>query len=297
MENENKPIPENTKKQNNKLSLSIKILLIILIILVLLSLGILLIRLGDLLPNNTDIFFIEPKEGDVEFSDEKEIWDLDTKIDIFSISKENEDGQIIVESSDGSKVIAPGMEGTYRFQINNKGNIAVDAKTQLDISFIVENLEFENLPIEVKFSNYKGENLNGGGWIIVDKFNQCVDELVIGKNSYVYYQLDWRWAFELGNDEFDTLLGNLSVNSVVKMTVGIQATATQSDDYDAEGGLVSGIDAGRTGGSIVPVPYILLNLLILIIIAVLITLESLKRKKQSEEIQNIVDETKVDEVL
>ena len=31
--------------------------------------------------------------------------------------------------------------------------------------------------------------------------------------------------------------------------------------------------------------------------AVLITLESLKRKKQSEEIQNIVDETKVDEVL
>ena len=297
MENKNKPIPENPKKQNNKLSLSIKILLIILIILVLLSLGILLIRLGDLLPNNTDIFFIEPKIADTELSDDRKVWELDTKVDIFKIEEKNEKGEFSVISKEGNKVIAPGMEGTYRFQIKNLGNVAVNLKTVFNVEFIVENLKYDTLPIEVKFTNYKGQNLSEDGWMNVKEFIECVDELTIGRNSYVFYDIDWRWAFESGNDEFDTLLGNLSVNSVVKMTVGIQATATQSDDYDAEGGLVSGIDAGRTGGSLVPVPYILLNLLILIIIAVLITLESLKRKKQSEEIQNIVDETKVDEVL
>lgn len=282
------------QEKKNKLNITIKVLIIVLIILVLLSLGILLIRLGDFLPNNTDIFFIEPKEGDVELSDGKEIWDLNTQIDIFSISDKNEDGQVTVESVDGSKIIAPGMEGTYRFQIKNKGNIAVDTKTILNVNFIVEDFEYDTLPIEVKFTNYKGQILSDEAWISVDKFKECIDELTIGKNCYVYYQLDWRWKFESGNDELDTFLGNLSCDSIVKMTVSIQATATQSDNYNDKGGLESGIDAGRTGGSLVPAPYILLNLLILIIIAILITLETIKRKKQSEDIQNIVDETKID---
>jgi len=281
----------NQNKSSNKLNLSIKILLIILIILVLLSLGILLVRLGDFLPNNTDIFFIEPKEGNVEFSDDKEIWNLDTQIDIFSISKTNEKGELIVESQDGDKVIAPGMEGTYKFQIKNKGNIAVDTQVKLDISFIAENLEYETLPIEVKFTNYRGENLTGTDWISIADFTECIDELVVGKNSYIYYQIDWRWQFESGNDEFDTLLGNLSVDSEVKMTVGIQATASQSDNYNATGGLSSGAEAPRTGGSLVPVPYIVLNLIILIILGVLITLEVYRRKQKSEAVQQVVEET------
>lgn len=287
---------QTQNNKNNKLNITIKVLIIVLIILVLFSLGILLVRLGDFLPNNTDIFFIEPKEGDVEFSDDKEIWDLNTQIDIFSITDKNEDGKVTVESIDGNKVIAPGTEGTYRFQIKNKGNIAVDTETKLSVDFIADGFEYDTLPIEVKFTNYKGEILSDEAWISIDKFEECIDELTIGRNSYVYYQFDWRWKFESGDDELDTYLGNLSCDSVVKMTVGIQATATQSENYDAEGGLKSGDGVPRVGGSLVPVPYIVLNLIILIILAILITLEISKRKQQSEQIKNVVEET-TDQVL
>ena len=130
----------------------------------------------------------------------------------------------------------------------------------------------------------------------VNEFIECVDELTIGRNSYVFYDIDWRWAYESGNDELDTILGNLSTDSVVELKVKIMSTATQSENYDAEGGLKSGDDVPRVGGSLVPVPYIVLNLIILIILAILITLEISKRKQQSEQIKNVVEET-TDQVL
>lgn len=284
---------QNKKTKKNKLGLVIKILLIVLLLLVLLSLGILLARLTDFLPNNRDIIFIEPKEPDVEFSDDLVIWDTDTEIDIFRISDINDSGEITVESSDGSKIIAPGMEGSYRFYVKNLGNIAVDLTTQLDIHIDEERIDFDydKLPIEVRFTNYQGKCLTGEDWISVSEFVKCIDELTIGKNSYIYYDLDWRWVFVTGNDELDTFLGNLSAKSDLDLTVSIMASAVQSDEYDALGGLPSGLDDPITGGDFNPVPYIMLNVIILLIIIVLIILEIIKRKKKSKEIEEFIENT------
>ena len=184
------------------------------------------------------------------------------------------------------------MEGSYRFYVKNLGNIALDAKTILDVKFIAENLDYdyETLPIEIRFLNYRGESLTGSDWVSVDEFEKCIDELTIGKNRYIYYTVEWRWLFETGNDELDTLLGNLSADSNVELTVSIVSSATKSEEYDAEGGLSSGLDDPRTGGDLVPVPYIVLNLLILLIIIALIILEIIKRKKKSEEIERIIEQ-------
>ena len=138
MNNTNTPTQNN---KSNKLNITIKVLIIVLIILVLLSLGILLVRLGDFLPNNTDIFFIEPKIADTELSDDGKVWELDTKVDIFKVEEKNEKGEFSVISKDGNKVIAPGMEGNYSFQIKNLGNVAVNLKTVFNVEFIVENLK------------------------------------------------------------------------------------------------------------------------------------------------------------
>lgn len=299
-ENENKPQVEEAvedsdneeEKKKNKLGLIIKILVIILLLLLLLSLGILLIRIADFLPNDRDIIFIEPKLPDVEVSDDEVIWETNKDINIFRTKEVNESGQVVVESINGDKIIAPGMEGSYRFYIKNKGNIALDSKTVLGVEFIAENLDYDysKLPIEIRFVNYQGKDLTGKGWVSVDEVDTCIDELTLGKNRYVYYTLEWRWLFETGDDAFDTLLGNLSVDSKVELTVNIAVSATQSADYDADGGLDSGLDDPRTGGDLVPAPYIALNILILLIIIALIILEIIKRKKKSKELEENLSE-------
>ena len=299
-ENENKPQVEEPvedsdneeEKKKNKLGLIIKILVIILLLLLLLSLGILLIRIADFLPNDRDIIFIEPKLPDVEVSDDEVIWETNKEVNIFRTKEVNESGQVVVESSNGDKIIAPGMEGSYRFYIKNKGNIALNSKTVLGVEFIAENLDYDysKLPIEIRFVNYQGKDLTGKGWVSVDEVDTCIDELTLGKNRYAYYTLEWRWLFETGDDDFDTLLGDLSVDSKVELTVNIAVSATQAADYDADGGLDSGLDDPRTGGDLVPAPYIALNILILLIIIALIILEIIKRKKQSKELEENLSE-------
>ena len=185
------------------------------------------------------------------------------------------------------------MEGSYRFYIKNKGNIALDSKMVLGVDFIAENLDYDysKLPIEIRFINYQGKDLTGKGWVSVDEVDTCIDELTLGKNRYAYYTLEWRWLFDAGDDAFDTLLGDLSVDSKVELTVNIAVSATQSADYDADGGLDSGLDDPRTGGDLVPAPYIALNVLILLIIIALIILEIIKRKKKSKELEENLSET------
>lgn len=271
-------------RRSDKSIVIVKSLVVTLLLLVIFSASILVIRIGKVLPNNVDIFFIEPKIGNVEFSDDEQIWGMDTQISIFETSYSDENGNVVVKSNGGNNVIAPGLEGSYEFQIKNLGNIAVDAETEVNIGVEIHSLDYTNLPIEFRFIDYQGNNLLGDGWVSADKIGDCVSNFTVGNNSYIYYILDWRWAFESGKDEFDTLLGNFTIDSMIKLTVNIAAKAIQSENIDAKGGLPLSDDDPRNGGDIVPMPYIMLNLLILIINIVLIKRYIEKRKKKSEEI-------------
>ena len=64
-------------------------------------------------------------------------------------------------------------------------------------------------------------------------------ELSVGnKMRYIF---SWEWPYESGDDEFDTMLGNLAVDEDVTLTVEIN-TVAMADEY-ADGGFKTGDDA------------------------------------------------------
>lgn len=287
----------NNSSFSNKMKFVVKGLLIALIILFLLSLVVLIIRIGNFLPNGTDILFIEPKDPEFVMEDDKQVWGGETDIEIFSISSTNGAGEVTVLSGTGDSIIAPGMDGYYKFSFKNIGNIAIDYECNIKASFEGKGIEFieEELPFNIRLKDYNGNYVigNDNEWESVSKLVEYYDEQTVGKNCYVYYELEWRWAFESGNDELDTLLGNMSAESDIKLIVSISVDAVQSANLDAEGGLGFSTEDPRTGGNIVPVPYILLNLLILIILASLIYIKIMKDKKvkAAETVAETVENT------
>lgn len=266
----------NDKK--NGLSL-ISVAIVALCVLLLLSMGYLVVRLAVSLPHTDDTFVIKDEFDTVEVADDKVIWSENSDVTIFKTSEVNENGDVVVESNNGDKIIAPGMEGNYRFEIKNLGKFAVDTTTLVSAKLTVNDEVFENAPIEVRFTNYKGESVTEGGWINVNELTEFYDELTIAKRSYVYFNLDWRWVYEGSNDELDTLLGNLSVDNDVKFTVSIVASATRSGDKNATGGIPIG-EVSLENGLLDITPFIVFNVIIVLIIVTISIREYYKRKKE-----------------
>ncbi len=277
----------NSNEVKDKKTYIIKILLILLIILFILSLLILVIRIGNFLPNGTDIIFIEPKEAEFIGEDDKAVWNEEAKIEIFTINSINGEGKMTVCSGRGDNIIAPGMEGYYKFSFKNLGNIAIDYSCSIIASFEGYNIDFneKDIPFKIRLKDYQNNYIIGdeNTWESIDKLINYQDIKTIGKNCYVYYELEWAWPFESGNDEFDTLLGNMSSKSEIEFTIDISVNAVQSEKLNASGGLKYSNNNPRTGGNIVPAPYIILNLWILIILIALIVLEKRKKDKEKNE--------------
>ena len=282
---------KNTKKKTSKLAWACRILAVLLLLLVFLSGSILTIRLGDFLPNDTNIIFLIPKEPGAESADPNNVWETDTDVNIFSAYSINDEGVITVQSSNDDNVVAPGTSGYYRFDLKNTGNVALDFTCLLTTNVEIKGAEFDELPILIRLRDYKGNYLIGSKdkWECFDKASMEEHAMTIGKGSYVYYELEWRWAFESENsnsDEFDTSIGNISADKGVFLTININTTATQSDEADVLGGIISNDDI-KTGGDIDVIPYVVLNVVIfLIIIALIIISLLLKKKKVVEEVKN-----------
>ena len=280
-----------TTKKTSKLAWACRILAVLLLLLVFLSGSILTVRLGDFLPNNTNIIFLIPKEPGAESSDPNKVWETDTDVNIFSAYSINDEGVITVQSSNDDNVVAPGTSGYYRFDLKNTGNVALDFTCLLTTNVEIKGAEFDELPILIRLRDYKGNYLIGSKdkWECFDKASMEEHAMTIGKGSYVYYELEWRWAFESENsnsDEFDTFIGNVSADKGVFLTININTTATQSDEADVLGGIISNDDI-KTGGDIDIIPYVILNIVIfLIIIALIIISLLLKKKKVVEEDKN-----------
>lgn len=271
----------NMNDKKNGFSL-ISVAIVVLCVLLLLSMGYLVVRLAVSLPHTDDTFVIKDEFDTVEVADDKVIWSEDSEITIFRTSEVDENGNVVVESNSGDKIIAPGMEGNYRFEIKNLGKFAVDTTTIVSTKLTVNDKVFDDVPIEVRFTNYKGESVTEGGWINVNNLTEFYDELTIAKRSYVYFNLDWRWVYEGGNDELDTILGDLSASNDVKFTVSIVASATRCGDKDASGGIPIG-EVSLENGLLNIAPFIAFNVIIVLIIVALSIREYYNRKKESSK--------------
>ena len=276
---------QNEKKSNS----FINILIIFFVVLFLLSMALLVTRLNISLPFTDDTFVVNPEFDSVEYGDDETLWDLDTSITIFKYHEVDENGNIVVESIDGENVIAPGMEGDYVFEVRNLGKFAVDINVTVYAELTVNGEKFDNTPIEIQFTDYLGES-NNNGWHKVSDLSDHHDSLTIGKKSYVYYTLDWRWLFD-GDNELDTILGDLSVNNDVEFTINIVASATRSADKNSEGGLPLNQNIVEPGLLDIR-PFIAFNVIIFLIIVILLICADYKRRKKEEKYKKVSSKNK-----
>ena len=183
-----------------------------------------------------------PKNPDFEAGDDKTVWGTNTRVEIFSVSYVNGEQIITVKSDNGDKVIAPGTENSYTFKLKNTGDVALDYTAEIDAYFIPADIE---IPITTRLNRYDGKWVVGGKdeYANVPVLDAAEDNGTLGVGKYTYYTLDWMWPFESGDDELDTMLGNLATEQELIFTIVIKTTATESDNpYDD-----SGIEPPYTG--------------------------------------------------
>lgn len=183
-----------------------------------------------------------PKNPGFEASDDKTVWSTNTQVEIFKISYENGEQIITVKSDNGDKVIAPGTQNSYTFKLKNTGNVALDYTVEIDAYFTPADIV---IPITGRLNRYDGTWVVGGRdeYAAVPVLDAAEDKGTLGAGKYTYYTLDWLWPFESGDDELDTLLGNLAAEQDLTFTIVIKTTATESSNpYDD-----SGITPPQTG--------------------------------------------------
>ncbi|MBQ9085461.1 MAG: hypothetical protein IJY24_07405 [Clostridia bacterium] len=221
----------------------------IVFILLLMTLGLVALRVGNTLPENTDILFIVGKDPSFDINDsEGKEWQSGTKVNIFS-SEYGDDGEqkTTVVSQDGTKVIAPGVKTEYKFGMYNNGNMAVIYETDIDFSFTLngEKTSEYTFPLKVRLKTDSGKYLLGGDdeWMEVDEAKIEHHISTLGANCYEGFVFELMWEFEGGNDELDTMYGNASE---VSLTLGINTYAEEHLDPAATGGTVIDPEAGET---------------------------------------------------
>lgn len=262
----------------------IMLLVNIVLFLLLMLLGIVALKVGNYLPEGTDIIFIVGKDPSVEVSDEEGKWQSGKNVNIFKANYVNGEGKTTVVSQDGTKLIAPGTESTYKFTMYNNGNMAVVYETDLDFVLTIGGNEQDeyDFPLKVRLHTENGDYLIGGEteWESVDGATLTKYVRVLGARSYETFILELFWEFDGGNDALDTMYGDLSVEKGVSLTLGINTYAEEHIDPAATGGTRVDInEKGEHGGALRLLWIILLILIAAILIFYVSWLLGMRLKK------------------
>lgn len=210
--------------------------------------------------------------------DDDRVWTTNSKFEVFSISDENGEKKITVQSSDEDKVIAPGTEFSYVFKIKNTGNVALDNEVQVNAYITPDDVI---IPITGRLSRYDGKWIAGDreNYAEVDELDLAADVTTIGAGKYAYYVLDWKWPFESGDDELDTMLGDMSITQEITFTLEVTTYSVESPDPGADGG----IGAPQTGDTSNLVLWLAVAIGALFILLILFFIDRKDRNKEEVE--------------
>lgn len=189
------------------------------------------------------------------------IWRTDTRVQIFRVAYENEEQQITVAGSDGSRVIAPGTANDYTFALYNNINDFVDYKLIVDTE--VEGLDdITKLPVEMRIKGINGWVIGDDTtWVPAHEVQQVEDVGVSPYRVSALYTLEWRWPFEhdvdgdgdiTDGDALDTWLGNQAED--ITFTINLKTIAVYHYDDDDEGDIEIDGPTGEGGGTEGTVP-------------------------------------------
>ena len=154
------------------------------------------------------------------------------------------DGEITVKSDFGDKVVAPGTENSYNLYVRNVGKVPISYILEAESRITVDvNGQQTEIPIEASFYTPRSSYLLGGEESLenLGKLDGVKDSSGLSPKHQAKYTLCWSWPFD-GDDEFDTLLGNLAAEGE-ELTVKVTFNVTAAYDPNAGGG------SPITGGS------------------------------------------------
>ncbi len=151
------------------------------------------------------------------------VYRSETQVEIFRLNYSGQGG-VTVHSADTDKVLAPGTENQYRFTVKNTGNVPLDY--DMKIEAWVSGTD-QKLPIRASVWDYQNRYLLGSpdNKENIEKLDGVSDKAKLSAHRYGTYTIGWEWPFEQGNDEFDTMLGNMAVDTDIALTVKITTTA------------------------------------------------------------------------
>ena len=251
---------EEYKREQRSVYVRIMLMVNIVFILLLVTLGVIALRVNNVLPEDQDIFFVVGKNPSFELSDgEGKKWNNETNVNIFKSDYTNGEGKTTIISQNGDKVIAPGSTSSYKFAMYNNGNMAVMYETDVDFSLIIKGAENKDIvfPLKVRLYTDSGKYLVGSEteWANINDIKVDAYLSQLGASSYESFTLEVKWDYESGNDELDTLLGNMSAehgnnnseDKGIAVNLSINTYAEEHVDPTAKGG--TPIDA-ETGGEV-----------------------------------------------
>ena len=154
------------------------------------------------------------------------------------------DGEITVKSDFGDKVVAPGTENSYDLYVRNVGKVPISYILEAESRITVDvNGQQTEIPIEASFYTPRSSYLLGGEESLenLGKLDGVKDSSGLSPKHQAKYTLCWSWPFD-GDDEFDTLLGNLAAEGE-ELTVKVAFNVTAAYNPNAGGG------SPITGGS------------------------------------------------
>ena len=147
------------------------------------------------------------------------------------------DGEITVKSDFGDKVVAPGTENSYNLYVRNVGKVPISYILEAESRITVDvNGQQTEIPIEASFYTPRSSYLLGGEESLenLGKLDGVKDSSGLSPEHQAKYTLCWSWPFD-GDDEFDTLLGNLAAEGE-ELTVKVAFHVTAAYDPNAGGG-------------------------------------------------------------
>ena len=200
----------------------------------------------------------------------------DVELPMFSIQYTDANGEVIIQSSNDDKILAPGAKSTYTILLRNADEYALDYELAPKVVFSTR----YQIPIKVKMRVANGEYILGSAeeWATLQDLRELSNTGTLAKAEAVEYTFEWMWPYESGNDDFDTELGNQERNVGVEVAFVFHSVANTT--LDANGGWEGHPDMGKNVALVVAVAIFVACIIALVIVII---------KKRKEALAGIKD--------
>ena len=156
----------------------------------------------------------------VLFEDKDAATESSFTVDLFGTIKDTDgSAESDVSSANLDKVIAPGTQGSFEFNLENKSEVTA----AYAVDFTVTNAN--NIPVQFRIADGEWKNSIDDLDIPFDNSDAPTSNPLAAKTGTASFTIEWRWIYN-GVDSTDTALGTAGTATI---KVEVDVTFTQVD--------------------------------------------------------------------